>query len=319
VHDLGTDKRTPGYDELPVHEGLGLRHSWQVWDAADDLGTVNRITDATVLDAVKEVRTGRRFNLSLPLNLPDPPMFGRQPYQHHVLELDRNTYDDYVDGFYTQSSSQWDSLLHIRAGRYGLYKGRMDPRAHIDAGGAGLEAVTEHGLVARGVLLDVAAYLAAVGTPVLAGVETRFDRDILEATIQAQGVALRAGDVLMIRTGWMSAYLAADARERARLATDTNYAGLHAGEDMARFLWNSGAAAVVADNPSLESSPGSPQIGFLHRRLIPMLGFAIGELWSLDALATACAQDGRYACCLVSVPLNLPGAIGSPGNAVAIR
>jgi len=60
-------------------------------------------------------------------------------------------------------------------------------------------------------------------------------------------------------------------------------------------------------------------VGSLHRRLIPLLGFAVGELFDLDELAAACATDGRWSFLLVSVPANMVGAVGSPANAVAVR
>jgi len=46
---------------------------------------------------------------------------------------------------------------------------------------------------------------------------------------------------------------------------------------------------------------------------------ALGELWSLDALSEDCAADGVYERMVASVPLNLPGGIGSPANAIAIE
>ncbi len=45
---------------------------------------------------------------------------------------------------------------------------------------------------------------------------------------------------------------------------------------------------------------------------------AIGELFSFGALAAACQREGRYEFLFVSVPLNVTGAVGSPGNAVAV-
>jgi hypothetical protein len=44
----------------------------------------------------------------------------------------------------------------------------------------------------------------------------------------------------------------------------------------------------------------------------------IGELWDLKALGEHCAAAGRYEFLLCSVPLNIPGLVGSPPNAVAI-
>ena len=79
------------------------------------------------------------------------------------------------------------------------------------------------------------------------------------------------------------------------------------------------AKETVFSDVAVEDAPGSPDVGFLHRRLIPLLGMALGELWSLDAPAEDCAADGVYECMVVSIPLNLPGGIGSPANAIAIK
>ena len=75
---------------------------------------------------------------------------------------------------------------------------------------------------------------------------------------------------------------------------------------------------MAADNPALEASPIDPDER-LHTKLLNHLGVPIGELWWLDALAAACASDGRYDFLLVSAPLGVPGGVGSPANAVAIR
>jgi hypothetical protein len=50
-----------------------------------------------------------------------------------------------------------------------------------------------------------------------------------------------------------------------------------------------------------------------------MLGTALGELFDFDELAAACRADGRWDFLFVSVPLNLPGGVGSPANAIVIR
>jgi hypothetical protein len=46
---------------------------------------------------------------------------------------------------------------------------------------------------------------------------------------------------------------------------------------------------------------------------------AIGELWDLDGLAEDCAADGVFEFLLVSAPLNVPGGIGSPSNAIVLK
>ena len=45
----------------------------------------------------------------------------------------------------------------------------------------------------------------------------------------------------------------------------------------------------------------------------------IGELWWLDDLADDCAADGVYEFFFTSAPLNVPGGVGSPPNALAIK
>ncbi len=62
----------PRYDDLPrpPDDPTGLPLSWGVWGPDDQVGTLNRITDATVAAARDEIRTGRRFNINLPLDEP---------------------------------------------------------------------------------------------------------------------------------------------------------------------------------------------------------------------------------------------------------
>ena len=140
----------------------------------------------------------------------------------------------------------------------------------------------------------------------------------------AQGSALRYGDILCVRTGWVDKYLTLDAGARGELAATMvtvsgfSSAGLAGSEEMSRFLWDSGVAALPCDNPSVEVVPADPADGSLHQRLIPHLGFAIGELFDFAPLAHACRRAGRYEFLFTSVPLNATGAVGSPANAVAV-
>jgi hypothetical protein len=109
-----------------------------------------------------------------------------------------------------------------------------------------------------------------------------------------------------------------DVPARTAYADEPTFAGLRADEDMARFLWDAHVAAVVCDNPAVEVVPGDPAVGSLHRRLIPLLGLALGEMFDLETLARRCRDDTRWTFMFVAVPLKVPGGIGSPGNAVAI-
>jgi len=95
-------------------------------------------------------------------------------------------------------------------------------------------------------------------------------------------------------------------------------------EAVCEYLWNSHAAAIASDTYGVEVFPADMSaqarpFGFLHNMLIGQFGMALGELWWLSDLARSSTVDGVYEMFLVSAPLNAPGGIGSPANAVAIK
>lgn len=308
----------PGFDELPAAEKLGLRHAWGVLDR--DLGTLARSSAERIVQAASLVRDGTVLPLDLALGELAPPLFGREAVEHTIFATDRNTLDDRLDGFYPQGSSQWDGLRHVRARELGFFGGVLDDFAGGEGEGVlGIEHWARRGIVGRGVLLDVVAHRERTGREYDALGGEPIEADELRGVLAGQGVELHRGDVLCVRTGWIDAYRALDPDARVALAGSPRASGLAGSEDMARLLWDSGAIAVAADNPTLEVAPGDPAVGSLHRRLIPMLGFAVGELLDFAALASLCAQDSRWDFMFVAAPLNLPGGVGSPANAVAIR
>jgi kynurenine formamidase len=309
------------FDQLPVLPGSGFRHAWQVWGPGDNLGTLNRLTGPAVAAAAAMVRTGERVGLTLPMGLPDPPFFRRQRYRHEFVPMGQTAWDDYVDGFYLQCSSQWDGLRHVGSGPDGWYGGwRGQPEADLEP--LGIHHWAQAGIIGRGVLVDLAG--AREDTSYDPFDRVAFTPDDITAALDAQGSALRHGDILCVRTGWVDRYLTLgdDARRElaATMMTVSGFssAGLAGSEEMSRFLWDSGVAALPCDNPSVEVVPADPAVGSLHRRLIPHLGFAIGELFDFGPLARACRRAGRYEFLFTGVPLNVTGAVGSPANAVAI-
>jgi kynurenine formamidase len=315
------DDAIPAFDSLPRLPRSGLQHAWNVWGPGDNLGTINRLTGPVVASAASCVRTGERCGLSLPLGLPDPPYYPwRQGLRHTFLPIGPAAWDDYVDGFYLQFSSQWDGLRHIGSpdGWFGGW--RAHPSDDLEP--LGIHHWAARGIVGRGVLVDLASY-ASSGGDYDPFTRVAFRPADLTAALAAQGTSLRGGDILCVRTGWTDKYLGLSSAERADLAKSRKMpgytsAGLAGSEEMARFLWDSGIAAVPCDNPAVEVAQPDPADGFLHERLIPGLGMAIGELFSFGDLAAACAREKRYEFLFVSVPLNVTGAIGSPANAVAI-
>lgn len=309
----------PQYDDLPIVPKIGYRHAWDVFGREDDLGAINLLTPERVREGVATVRTGEVINVGLPLTEPDPPLFGREPIKHTLFPVDRNNRDDRIDALFPQASTQWDGLRHVRCREFGFYGG-ITEEFEPGPGRLGVEHWAEHGIVGRGVLLDVYGHLESAGRGYDPFSRRALTVEELRATAEAQGVELRPGDVLCVRIGWQAAYQALTRPEREAYRDGTiHLAGLHAGEEMARFIWDGQIPAVATDTPAVEMFPADMEVGSLHRRLIPLLGTALGELFDFERLAEACRRDGNWDFLFTSVPLNMPGAVGTPANAVAIR
>jgi kynurenine formamidase len=307
----------PPYRDLP---------NGRAWEHLDPrLGSLALLTPERVAAAARLVRTGRRFGLDLPLDQPSPPFFGREPMRHEVFQILDHVLDDRLDNFYPQGSTQWDSFGHYAHSRDGFFTGRTAEMVRGDA--PGIEAWAEVGIAGRGVLLDVARRVDIAGDSAFT-----ITPDLLDETVAAQGVTLEMGDVLCVRTGWLAWYRTLDAgactslAERSRTFVNFEIPGVGPGPAVAEWCWDHGVAAIAADNPTVEPMPpGSGARGdfgmddMVHVRVMVELGIPLGEFFDFDALADDCAADGVYEFFFTSKPLGIPGGIGSPPNAMALK
>jgi kynurenine formamidase len=323
MHDL------PSYRELPLRGGA--RCAWHVWEGREALGALNLLTPERIIAATREVRRACVFSLNLSLFIPDPPLFGRPPARHEVIRTSDTSQDDLLHSWNTQSSSQWDGFRHVHFPGQGYFGGLPDARHGVDHW-------ARNGIVARGTLVDIGRWRTQAGRPLRYDAPDPITASDLVACLAAQRTAVEPGDILLLRTGWLSWYLELNPAERADLAAPSGLRnpGLAPSEDVAELLWDMHVAAVAADNPALEVWPIgsmlSPQEAemveqdrslaykaLLHLRLVAMLGIVIGELFDLEALAEDCMADGCYTCLLTSSPLNLPAGVASPPNVLAIK
>jgi kynurenine formamidase len=320
----------PTYDELPERDGV--RSSWGVWGDHDVFGCLNLLTPDCVVSASRLVQRGAVFSVNWSMRLPNPPLFGRARPRHEVRGSSNSTsQDDLLQDWNTQASSQWDGFRHVRREGHGHYGGVPDAEH-------GVHHWAQRGVAGRAVLADVCRWRESVGRPLQQGTPDPIEPDDVLQTLATQGTEVEPGDILLIRTGWLAWYLTLDeqAREAISSAETLMSPGLRAVEETARMLWDLHVAAVATDNPALEVWPigalADPALVeavradltrqheiLLHTRLLPMLGLPIGELWDLEALAADCEQDERYACFLVSAPINLPGGAASPPNALCLK
>ncbi|WP_460272849.1 cyclase family protein [Celeribacter sp. ULVN23_4] len=324
--------------------------NWGDFGPDDQLGTLNYIGDAERLAAVQEIQQGRAFGLSLPLNLPHnmslnprrkpprlaPTCLGETPYINYALNnVDPMLHDVLSDDqvlLSTQFSTQWDSLAHVGA----LFDADGDGvaercyyngfRAETDVVGAGVEG--GHASYARKLSVSEMAKSPIQGRGVLIDFVRAFgmervivDRALLEKVIAEQNIALRRGDILVLRTGYAEAIWDMkdapdpDGLERTGAVLDGTDTALH------RWITESQISAIAADNYAVENPHSDPAAtGFrlpLHHLCLFKLGLPLAELWYLRDLAKALADAQRSSFFLTAPPLYLPGAIGSPVTPVA--
>jgi kynurenine formamidase len=327
----------PTYAQLLSRTDAPAGSAWGVFGDNDEIGTLNHLTSERVRSAAACILTGETFNLDLPLDAFNPALIpSRKPLQHHLFANNPYHRDEYVDSFYTQNGSQLDGFRHIGHPDAGFYN-NADPHRFV-AGDPflGINKFTDHGIVGRGVLIDVDRYVRSLGSLIDHRGGEAIPVDTLKAAALHQQVDLRHGDILLIRTGWLNHHFTENNQSQDN-TQPIKCSGLKADQRTVEWLWDNQFSVVATDNFAVEAWPASPNspfiskaeqagstpttghTGLMHRALIPLLGMVLGELWNLDDLADKCAADGRWDCMVTASPLNLTGGAGSPANAIAIR
>ncbi len=327
--------------------------NWGDFGPDDALGTLNFLTPDAIRRARDEIREGRIFCLSLPLDRPGrpalnprrkppvirPTMRGGEP--NYNFELAKSQpgstdiiSDDRVD-LYCQYSTQWDALAHggslfdgegtgpARATYYNGFRAADDVRVTADgdggftssAGPLGIDVMALNGVTGRGVLLDLVRHFGPQ--------RRRVSYADIRLVIEKDDIAIRPGDIVCLHTGYTGRILAMGDE------TDVDELNAHAieldGRDPALLAWltKSRIAALAADNYAVEALPATPvappaAAAPLHEHCLFKLGMPLGELWLLDDLASWLADNGRHAFFLSAAPLRLPGAAGSPVTPIGI-
>ncbi len=305
----------------------GERYSnWGRWGPDDERGTLNFITPERLLAACALPRRGRVISCALPFDSrgPQSGFAGRHNPVHTMLATGADALagaQDFLPGGFNyaddavsmplQCGTQWDALAHV------FYDGRMyngrDVRL-VTSGGAKANSIDRirDGVVGRGVLLDVARAQRREwlddGTAILP--------EHLDACAESLGVAVEAGDVVLVSTGMMTRCL--------RQKSWVGYCGGQApglSVHCARWIYEREIAAVATDTWGVEVIPNETPDCFqpLHMISLRNPGLLLGEIFALDELASACAEDGDYAFLFVAPPLPITGAVGSPINPLAIK
>lgn len=337
--------------------------TWGDWGDDDELGRINLLTPEKVLQGVREVEAGISFSLSLPLDLPGgtvlnqrrhPPVLAPTEdmegtpavfYNVRMSEMpdfgDPKYVDVWADDVVTlslQYSTQWDSLAHVGAEFDVDGDGVEEPvyyngfRAGTDLVGPadhaagdvphrcfakhlGLEHMAAHGVQGRGVLVDLEHHL---------GREWRgVDLATLQEVMDADGVVVEPGDVLLLHTGFATQLVEWGGNPDPRKVFTTG-SYLDAKDPLLLdWIADSQIAALVADNYAVEGllgkdkEPSRHSFLPIHHLCLFKLGVPLGELWYLHDLAAWLREHDRSRFLLTAPPLRLPGIVGSPLTPVA--
>lgn len=286
------------------------------WGDDDERGTLNLLTPGAVLRGVQAVRQGKVFSLAIPFD-EDGPQTGAIPGRDNPARemlmvntaftgdpADFCTSDDKVT-MGVQAATHWDALAHVS------YEGRLYngiPADTIDEQGAKRLGIDSFGpVVGRGVLADVAR---------LHGVDHFDDAyaitgDDLDAAVR---VPVEPGDILLVRTGQMHWLREGDKDRFGHPAPGLSTQSVE-------WLHDHDIAAVATDTLAFEVFPGEDPAVLLPVHMLHLvdMGLAQGQLWSLDALAADCAEDGQYDFLVSATPLPLTGAVGGPVAPTAVK
>jgi kynurenine formamidase len=299
----------------------GVRVSRSPWGADDEIGRLNWITPETSLELLRRTGGSRIFDLSVDyfMGMPSFQAFGDPPYQIWMTHTPHGTIADDASGMgadvhrkysycgdavsmYTHLGTHIDTLIHL--GYYDHYWNGFNVEEHL-----GSRAWTVGGadkyppLIARGVLLDVAGLHGVERVPD----DAVIGPDELRGAAERQGLELRRGDVVLIRTGKMQVWPAPEYLDMPM--PGINLAG-------ARYLCEEAGAMIVgADTAALEAFPGDEE-GYapVHCYMFATTGTPILEVVNLEELA----GEGLDEFVFVGMPLPLRGATGSPLRPIAI-
>jgi len=324
--------------------------NWGDFGENDQIGRLNLITPEKILAAAAEIKTGERFCLSLPLDLPGgnllnprrhPPKIsptvrsGDRPNMNYNLSQDDpNMIDVICDDLvvlHTQYSSQWDSLAHVgqefdadgdgvaEIVYYNGYRGREHIQGPEDEGGPralalGIENMAAAGVQGRGVMIDLEGEFGRA--------QTLVGYDDLMRVMEKDNVTVEEGDMVCLHTGFAQMIMEMNGNpDKDKL--HGSCAALN-GRDGKLLNWitDSGLSLLIADNYAVEAHPSVPGQGScaflpIHEHCLFKLGIHLGELWYLTPLNNWLKANKRSRFMLTAPPIRLPGAVGSPANPVA--
>jgi hypothetical protein len=293
---MSTDDRTSTPRWVRRPEGS----TWGDFGPDDQLGRLNLLTPEKVRQGVAEVREGRTFCLSLPLDLPGgnalnprrhPPVIrptvrnGRPNMVYRLMDDDPNHTDVVCDDLailHLQYSTQWDSFAHVGqmfdANGDGLpepvfyngFRGGFHIFGPTDPEDAGVPVTrgpkTTSGARALGVENMAVQGLQGRGVMIdlrahLGDARTLVGYDTLMRVMQADRVVVEPGDMVLLHTGFGQRLI--DMKGQPDPEALHGACAVIDGRDARLLQWitDSGLAILAADNYAVEAHPATEKAG----------------------------------------------------------
>jgi len=304
--------------------------NWGKWGSNDEIGTLNHTQAEDIVAAARLVKKGKVISLALNFDSNGPqgakskyPSMGRINPVHTMLRTGTDAYSGVLDHrgiraaddmvvMPLQCGTQWDGLGHV------FYENSMwngyDCR-EVTSNGAqkcGIEK-TKARMVGRGVFLDVPR---AQGKKYLDDGYAITCAD-LDKTAEMQGVKMKRGDFVVVRTGQMEAKLEAGSWDGYPGGDAPGFAF-----ETLEWIQRTELAALASDTWGCEVRPNETEPGInqpWHWITIPIMGMTMGEIFYVKELAEDCAADKVYEFLFVAPAIPITGAVGSPTNPLAIK
>ena len=285
--------------------------NWGRWGDADEIGALNLVDPQAVLEAVSLVQEGKVISLAQPTG----PRQEVSPHRGRSARFMNRDAGDYALGarspggfrfaedtvqFSTHSGTHVDALAHVWSGDQ-LYNGHSPAVIRTTAGAQKLGADKIPPTLTRGVFLDLAELHGSPLPP-----STPIDASELIEAYQQAGIRPRAGDAVLLHTGWW-----------ASAGGTSTYFDREPGLslDGAQWLAQQDVGLVGADNYAVEVQPDPAGDHFpVHLLLMHKNGVMLVENLNLTSLRAAKATTFLF----ILAPLPLQGSTGSPVTPLAV-
>ena len=305
---------------MATTETTATTNNWGRWGDDDERGALNHLTPDMIKTAAGSITTGKVYSLGIPIQSQGVPLMD---YRGTPMRL--TLQDSTDDGIYemygchqgtgahedvlvmaSHTTSHMDALVHVY-GDYKHYNGVGHDAMHALGGAQKLGIDKVGGFAARAVLLDMVAYF---GDEKYVELGRNITSEDLQGAAKAEGVEVRAGDVVLVRTGYLQFWF-----ENNEAGTLPPFEQAGIGGDAAQWLAAMDIVAVGCDNAAVEVIPFQDN-DFLsvHKTLLVNAGIYMLEFLNLQEPAA----DGNYEGLLAVAPLKVTGATGSPVNPIFI-